>query len=777
MRGKGWLGGMLIAAAASCLPYGLVKILDADAALLDSPASRYGLAACAVTLFVAATLSVGLSLGSWLLPARQRWEERWSFAFALGALAFQTGTFLLGLLGALDQIGALLMALALLALGARPGWRIARHAFKLPHGRTRSVWRMRGHALIAAVGAVTLALMGAHTLTTDSIGYDSSWYHLPVAEAYAATGAIRPFQDGWLLGSYPQMASLLYSWALAVTRESALGLTTAAFLELTFVAAAILGVVPVVRALLPGVRRANWAWAVVALFPAVYLYPPRVEADYLAAAFAAPLLTCAFKVWDDATPRCLTLGSLLLGGMLLVKYSALGACALPLLLAVAGVLRRLWRARKTRLVAELAHAGRALGIAAATFLAVTSTHWLKNLIFYGDALFPSRSPPSAFTPVTHAFYEAILKTLWIPAEGFEGWKETARAVLTFSFEPHEYPEHNPGHAIFGSLFSLTLPALVLLLPLGRARRALVAHVGTLLGVMIWYRIHHQDRYLLAMLPWMCAVTAATLHELARGNLPGRLLVLGTCLLQLAWGTRYAIKLFPLDGIRSTVWADSVTNWQNRQLGKWSVMHQVGRALKPGDVLLVHDERIRLGLRRASLSDALGFQTRISFADLGSDDRIFDELTRLGVTHLYRSSRNSGFDTLAGDLFYNAFFERHGRSTSIRSLRRMPSARPSGTPAAERLVFIDTCGALHIAPGLYRARELTDVTFGMARYLQTQPLALARTATEAATLEERAEFLVVADSCSSSKRVATTDGFHLMTNRVGYGLYLRRAEAP
>lgn len=772
MKLRAWLTHAALVVSASSLLVGLFEILDADTPLLESVLIRYAAAAAFATAFAAASLSSGLAVVRYLMPGRLGWEERLALAFPAGALCFQLGTFGLGLLGALNRPTALLLPCALLAAGSKATWRVLRRAIST----TRPVARGAAQpVLLTCLGALALAYLAGHALTSDSIGYDSSWYHLPVAEAYAATGSIRAFRDGWLLGAYPQLASILYAWALVVTRDSALGLTTAALVELTFVASACFTIVPLTRSLLGSRNRRNrvhWAWTTIALFPAITLYPPRIEGDYVAAAFAAPLLLCAFKIWEGPERRSVVLGALLLGGLLLVKYSAIGASVLPLGIACAGLARRLWAARRSGLAHEARRAAATLAVAALSFLGITSTHWLKNLIFYGDALFPSHTAPSAFTPITYAFYEAILKTLWVPAPGAAGWMETLRALLSFSFKPHEYPEYNAGHPIFGSLFSLTLLPLLLLFPLRRGRRALLAHLGTLLGVLIWYRIHHQDRYLLALLPWMCAVTSATLFELWRHRLCRPIVAL-TCALQLAWGARWAAKLFPLESIRSRLWAANAKAWDQLQLSRWQVMQRIGKQLPDNALLLVHDERIRLGLRRASVSDSLGFETRLSYADLGRDDLIFDRLRSLGVTHLYGPRQSAGFQSLADDLLFYGFYRRHGVSSADAELRLMPRSRPAGIAADQRLVFVDVCGAVGIPQALYRVTELVEVTFGMPSYLQARPVGVATDPRQAEALLERAEFLVQASSCYNLSGLVSSQGFERLATRNGFGLFQRR----
>lgn len=754
---------------ALCLALGLWRILDADSKLLDSPLPCYLAASATALLFVAASLSTGLVLLRRLMPARLRWEERLCIGFALGVMAFHAGVFTLGIVGALNRVGALLLALLLLLLGAKNALRTLRLLRQATRGQAKAV---RLHPVVLGIGALLVAYLVGHALTTDSIGYDASWYHLPVAEAYAASGAIRPFREGWTLGTQPQMASLLYAWAMVVTPQPAMNFTSAAFVELSFVAAAILGIVPLTRMLLGGRTRAHWAWGCAVLFPALLRYPPRIEADYLVAAFGPPLLLAAFKAWDDADTRSMVLGGLMLSGLLLVKYSAISSVLLPLLLAGAGLLRRLWRSRRSGLWGELVGVAKTLAVTVLAMLAATSTHWLKNVVFYRDPLFPNYSPASAFTPVTFKACQAIVQQLWVPAPGWPGWKETLEATFTFSFVPHEYAEYNAGHAIFGSVFSLTLPALMLLFPFGRARRALVVHLGILLGVMAWYRIHHQDRYLLAFVPWMSAVTAATVAQLWR-SLPSRALAGAVCVLQLAWGLRWGVKFFPMESVRDVLWQPSVAAWTERQLGRFRTMRRIGQAVDRRAVIMIHDERLRAGLGRASVIDGLGYQTRLSFAELGSDARVFDELKRLGVTHLYAPRSTAGFETLGGDLVYGAFASRYGLPTAEADLRRMPQTRPPARAARDRLVFIDVCGALPIAAGLYRVVELIDINLGMPGIVPTPAVELAHDPNENTALLQKAEFAIMGPSCSSSHWGSERGAFDMLTSRAGYGLYLAR----
>lgn len=751
---------------------GLFWIFNRDQPVLDSPLSQYALALAIAALFACSSWSLGLLIVKKLLPGRTRLDERLALGFVFGILAFHFCVWLLGVLGLLNRPACLLLPLVFLVAGARNAWsmrrRISQLGGVLANRRRPQTRGVKAHWL----GAFTLFVLAGHCLTTASIGYDSAWYHLPVAEIYAARHAIRPFADGWYLGAFPQLASVMYAWGMVVAREPALGLTTSAFIELTFVASAIFGVIPCVRALSPVRGRATWAWATIALFPAVYLYPPRIEADYAAAAFAPALLLLTLRAYRRFEVRELVGWATVLGGVSLVKYSAVSLLAFPVLLIGIRACHRLITPANGRRTAALA-----LGAAAGTFLLVTTPHWLKNLVFYGDPLFPQLSGAGAFTTVTRQYYLDFLKALWRPTPGWPGVVETVRAMATFSFEPHEYANYNAGHPIFGSLFSATLLPLLVLT---RARRALVWQGAVLLGVCVWFRIHHQDRYLLALLPWMCAVTGATIRELCWHGPLLRAIAAAACALQFAVGVRWAIKLVPLDAIRGALWAPTIADWRANQLQRWPTMVRVGRSLPPGATLMVHDERIRLGLERNSLSDAQGWQTRMSFVELGNSARIYDRLMALGVTHLFAQGHSDGQDTVGSDLVYYSFFYRYGTSTTEVEVRHMPAARPSEERADTRLAFVQSCGAVSSPTGLYRVIDLDDAQLGTPTAFKAKPVQRVSSKAAEGKRDEaiaRAEFLVLGDGCPS--QTTPTDGtFQLLTTRGNLLLYGRsEAAAP
>ena len=166
--------------------------------------------------FNAACLSVGYALLRLLVPHGLPLRERIFLSMAVGVLAFYLGTFLLGLLHLYGLAYFLLYPLALLLCGAHPLFRLARRlrrarrfARKLPARRRSSL----GTAILA-FGVLALGLLYLGILPPENTSYDSRWYHLPIAEYYAAVHGVEPFVEGWFPGTLPHLSSFLYTWGM-----------------------------------------------------------------------------------------------------------------------------------------------------------------------------------------------------------------------------------------------------------------------------------------------------------------------------------------------------------------------------------------------------------------------------------------------------------------------------------------------------------------------------------------------------------------------------------
>src|SRR5262249_18021342 len=148
--------------------------------------------------------------------------------------------------------------------------------------------------------------------------------------------------------------------------------------------------------------------------------------------------------------------------------------------------------------------------ALAMVVVLTSCHWLKNLLWHGDPLFPLLHRYLPSTPYWPGFNldAGVAAAAWVPQGSLSHrlW-ESLKAAVTFSFVPHDWSSYHGDVPVFGSLFTLMLPVLLFL---RGTRRIWFLAAATMVGVFIWFWTYHQDRYLQALVPWMAAVTAAGL---------------------------------------------------------------------------------------------------------------------------------------------------------------------------------------------------------------------------------------------------------------------------
>jgi hypothetical protein len=676
-------------------------------------------------LFAAACLGAG-HLAVRRLGGRLRLDQHLVFAFALGVLIFYLGMFVAGLLQLYGPVFAVAWPLALVAGGAPS---LVRHA----RPRLRRLWRQRlsraqvlALAPVAAFGLVGAGMLYFLILTPDNIAYDARWYHLGLAEQYAIHGGVRRFEEGWYQAAFPHLASYLYTWAFQVPGTQLFDrLELAAHLEFVIFLATLSGIPALVRWLAPGVK-ARFAWAALFLFPGIFLYDSTLSAaaDHIAALWAIPIYLALVRAWPSLAPRRCLLLAAMMAGAISTKYQSLSLLAFPMA-AVVG--RGLWLVahRQPRALAGLA-------VAAAAGLVLTMPHWLKNWVWYGDPLYPHlhqvlRGHP--WNPDAGPLVERVFTELqmWRP-KGTLGarLRETATAMFTFSFVPHDWPTFHGKVPVFGSLFTLSLLALPFL---RGARRLWPLVLATELGVFVYHWTSHQDRYLQIILPWMVVVTAAVLALawragwLARG---GVALLVG---LQIVWGGDvYFLPTHAMVGgspITSTVTLLSSGYRKDKdRLRRLGPFFELGEKLPPKSKLLLHETHMITGLGVPVVSDWGGWQGGISYGRLGSPRGVHQALRKLGVTHLaWRSSKD--WDSLAGDLL---FFDLAGSLPGHQvvggfNLAPLPAEPPDFPGWNDRVLVLGCAGGLY-EPGLYRLEQVTlpQVAPGDARPKPLAPYA-------------------------------------------------------
>ena len=302
----------------------------------------------------------------------------------------------------------------------------------------------------AALLLISLVAVYLQVITPINLGADAHWYHLPVAEHYARAGRIGPFVEGWYLGAYPQLASLLYTWAFLAPGQLFDRVALASHMEWMLFLATLASVAPLVRRLTGGLR-VPYAAATVFAFPGLFLYDSSLltMADHVMGFWAIPCAFALLLLGRRFEVRPAVLAGLMTAATLLTKYqgSYFAVPASLVVLALAVFQRRSLRGRIFPVLA--------FGIAV---LVGFAPHWLKNLIFYGDPMypllhkyFPSRPfSPAAAEILKHSYFPARFALTGTPAQ--QAWK-TFAALFNFSFIPNDWDGFHRERPVFGSLFT------------------------------------------------------------------------------------------------------------------------------------------------------------------------------------------------------------------------------------------------------------------------------------------------------------------------------------
>jgi hypothetical protein len=581
------------------------------------------------TLFAAACLSTGLRLAKVLLPEPPRLGEQLTFAFALGVLVFVLGVFLGGLAGLFGRIFFFAWPGLMIAAGARSAWRDLRRMRRHLRGFGARLFLPRGFVEGAAGILLALSLFAIYLLvmTPLNVGGDSYWYHLPIAEQYVARGAIRPFAEGWYLGAYPQLATLLYTWAYQSPGKLFDHVALSSHLEWALFLATLAGVSTLARRLLGGIR-VPYAAAAVFLFPGIFLYDSSLitGADHVLAFFAPALGLALIRLGRRFEPREAVLAGILTAGPILTKYQG-SLFFVPTALLVLCLTIRTRRLRPALL----------WGLSC---LAVSSSHWLKNWIFYGDPFYPLLHKYLAARPFYEGAGPLLDREYWnarFVLTGTFGQKvlQTLAAIPTFSFIPHDWGFHGD-RPVFGSLFTLLIPVLAFF----RARQRLWLMIaGIHIAIVVWFVTSHQDRFLQALLPWMAACTAAMLVLAWRG---GRLIRCGVALLvifQILWAgdvpfirSHAMIGDSPFKALIDHVAAGHSGKYDDRLRLHGGSLQSVGERLPEHAKVLIHERHGGLGMMAETISDTVGWQGAIDYLLLETPNATVDLWRKLGATH-------------------------------------------------------------------------------------------------------------------------------------------------
>lgn len=661
-------------------------------------------------------LSVGLFMlsslvGGWWVLAQvtatpPRLSSRLVWAMSVGVLTFYSLMFLLGIAQLYSPATFYCVPLILLGIGAprflRDLERLGRRLRALglrPFGPRTSV-----ELLASVLVVVALAAIYMQVLLPRNSHADTHWYHMPIAEYYVAAGGIVKFPEGWYVGVYPQLASILYTWAFQGPGDLFTHVSLCLHLDFALFLVTVVGV-PVLSAKLLGVRRFPAASAALFLFPSLFVYDSNINAsaDHILGFWSIPLGLALLRLSKDFSIRSAILTGLLLAAPAVTKYQG-SFFVIPTAMFLFGLAIRQRRWRPLLIC-----------IAVAAF--VTSSHWLKNLIFYHDPLYPllnEHLPSSPFhdgaaTSIRHAYWDSR----WITSGPWSHrlW-EAGKVLLTFSFVPNDFDWHGQ-RPTFGSLFTLLLPALLIV----RApRRLWLLVIATHLGIVVWYLTSHQDRYLQALLPWMAVTVATTLALLSRLGRLARAFSGLLVAVQIVLGLDvYFIRKHNMLGdspirVVSELLAKGHQGKYAERLEVEGTFEKMRKALGDDTVLLQHYVMARLGIGVRVVADGVGWQGAIEYLHHDSPMVTAELMQRLGVNAVARYGNPDGLDptNAARELVFHRWLQVFGgadQHIDDASITRLLPKPKDATLAAEatRIAWLDCRGPL--PRGLYTPRGL------------------------------------------------------------------------
>jgi hypothetical protein len=605
------------------------------------------------------------------------------------------------------------------AVGARRLWHTTRRVVRhVRHARRTFakpapwyVWP------VVVFGVLGLGMIYFTLMTPHNVQFDSRWKHMALAEQYAATGGIRRFPEGWTVATNPHLATFVYLFAFMLPVGQLFDrVELAAHLEFTVFVVTTLSIGPLARRLVPGCTTRH-LWVARFLFPGVYLYDSNLSggADHIAALFTVPMFLLLLRGSRDLDWRYLSLATVMTAGAAMSKLTCL-LMFVPVTLVIVAVrgTAMLFTRRGAERLAILRGPLIALGVG----LAATSTFWLKNWIWYGDPLYPSLHKYLTLRPWTddsaHLFEWAYKDRFVRPTRDLEGVLKTLAALFNFSFVPNDYVRYHGKVPVMGSLFTLLLPVLMFFARKAKRAWGLVASVHV--AIFIWYWIHHEDRYLQALMPWMAAVSAAAIVLAWRSGWLPRVAVSLLVAFQIAWGSDvYFIPTHAMTGssIKRTV--DFLAGTYKKDKNRLETYPQwvaLGKKLPKGSRALLHDNHIHLGVAASTVSDWNGWQFGMSYARHPSIASTYDLMRDMGVTHIViENNKSAGWDSIAGDVLFFNFAKRatveHQKSGPF-FIAKMPDSPPDGLDVTNVLYL--GCGK-PVANGLYPLSSLSVSVFG------------------------------------------------------------------
>ena len=691
----------------------LAGILNGLSPISDWLFWRYARCWAWALFFVLACLASGHFVFTLLRAHRSSIPEHVLMTFGLGMLVFSTGMFVGGALHLYGPIWFVVWPVTLVCVGgpssARYAWETLLPAWRRGWPRVTTF-----ELLVHGFGLIGLALVYLPLLTPENTAYDARWYHLSIAEHYAAQGGVAAMPEGPYNPALPHLASFLYTWAFLVPGGELFDrVELSAHLEYVVFLFTAFSIPLVLRGIAPG-SRARLAWVAMFLFPGIFLYDSSLAtaADHVAAFWAIPLWLTLSRALETMRPRAFALAGAMMAGAILTKYQALMLLVFPAC-AVAFRMFRLLVERPRRFSPRTVLEGPAVLLV--TMLALTAPHWLANSIWYHNPVYPFLHrlfPSRPFTDEARNLFESYYaQTQMTRPTGslLQNLGQAVRVLFTFALTPKDWGEQT---TVFGFLLTAALVGAPFV---PGARRLWPLLMAAHLGLFAWFMGSHQARYLQVILPWFAAAAAGFIALVWRTHVVPRIAVGLLVGLQIVWGSD--VPFFD-DWMMGTApikkAADVISSghrkdrdWQRQAFGD---MGRVGETLPAGSKVLVHDLHMHLGLRAMSVSDAKAWQGGIAYGTMRSPRALHDQLRAWGVTDvLWQTGLSQGLDSYAGEFVFHEFAERYcerKRPFGALAIAKMPpSPPPERSWLDERAVVVLGPRSGTYARGVYPIRDL------------------------------------------------------------------------
>ena len=701
---------------------------------------------------------------------------------AIGIVCFVLFMYAAGALALYGPLFALLLPAAMIAAGATDGFALASEFYaELRQARPRGLLLR----FVAGFGILCTGLIYLGVMTPDVLNYDASWYHVVAPQEYARQGRLIAFPGNYNM-AVPQLHGMVHTWGFCVPgldmpRRWMLLLHN----EFIVFVWTLAGVAAGVRRLLDD-QSVRGAWTAMFLFPIIAVYDHNMggAGDHFAAFFAVPMLLALFELCRTFSASSAALFAFACAGCILSKYQAVYLIApMGAVLGVAWALRLFSVLHKTPAgnparAPALRPLIRAPLIVLGLGTLLVSPHFLKNVVFYGNPVYPFATQlfssswpvmPNGHQLIAHIFTDDN----WKPkGSALEKTKHALELVLNFSWKPHySFTKNFPA---FGSLFTLTLP---LLLAIRRPQRIALGALIGLGALFAWAYTYNVDRNLQLFLPVLAAVTAALIVGAYRLGPIARVGLVPLVAFQLVWGGD-AFFYSAYDRIQSSmqlIKSGFDGNAATRFDGYRSNFRAIGQALPKNARVLLHASHPSLGIDREIIQDWVGFQGFIAYDALRTPREFYDLLRNRGITHILYAPRERPASSKQEEVLFYAFVTRYGVPVGTFGGHRLLSV-PDSPPPLEKPYRVGVLGVARYENGIYPIERLNTIEYLPAREQRFSPPERAFASNEAELLALDAVIVGPGSRVPEWASAALRQRFTISVDFSGnYTVYLKKPE--